>query len=534
MNVGIKFWKKAPGAGNAKICPECGTNIEEDAKFCTQCAAAVAPEAVASPPATKAAPAAIRGSRNVEPWAAKAGESVSKLPRGVKIGIPIVIFLLMAVVVALFVLVATHSPQAAVSRYLGSLKVGDYETAYKLVSHPGDKFSTYEYFRKWQNTQADAIGRLQEFRVQPRKDKNKLFERLLSTTPTTGARFVVTMKYKNKSFDINMAADSAGGAWPFRKWRLNLSEGISRLVVEPLGAQVYIDGTYVGNAEEDKDLKEALELKRFPKDIDDAIEYARKFLRAIQYLTSDSKRLAACLDDVAESAQSATDRFGRSGSSGDEFLNAVDRIMQQSKDVGGELSRIAMRLYWILGGGDDGSLRAKLTRVQSGIDVSDLPEGFHTVTVALPGLNSETKKWIAPQSVELALEATAATMDSLENVTNGYLKERSNAGRSLNPAGLKTFLAGDLLKTETDRVRDLIGRAECVRSQLTALKYGKIKMLSEGVATVETHETWNFLTYKGAALVSTLTDQKIEMVYTLEEQGGGLWKVTESKKLSDD
>ena len=69
-----------------------------------------------------------------------------------KVGVPLVILLIIAVLITLFVLAGTHSSEAAVSRYLGNLKSGDYKAAYDLVSHPGGKFSSYDFFQKWQNT----------------------------------------------------------------------------------------------------------------------------------------------------------------------------------------------------------------------------------------------------------------------------------------------------------------------------------------------------------------------------------------------
>ena len=95
-----------------QACPECGADVETNAKFCTQCAA----------PMDRSKKATKARADDVEPWAVKAGESVSRLPRGVKIGVPLVILLIIAVLVTLFVLAWTHSPEAAVSRYLGNLK----------------------------------------------------------------------------------------------------------------------------------------------------------------------------------------------------------------------------------------------------------------------------------------------------------------------------------------------------------------------------------------------------------------------------
>ncbi|MHB8896807.1 MAG: zinc-ribbon domain-containing protein [Candidatus Geothermincolia bacterium] len=530
----------APAPVATVTCPACGADVEADSKFCTQCAAPLTEEAeavIAAVPAPAPAGKKRKLSRRrriegqVEPWAVRAGDSVSRVPRSVKIGIPVAILVIIAIVVTLFTLSATHSPQAAISRYMGELKVGDYKEAYSLIAHPGGRFSTYEYFSKWQNTTTDNIGRLQDFNIQERKTENKFFGKLIEPPPTVGTPFVVTMKYKDQSFDVNMTVEDAGGSWPLKKWRLKLTEGTSRMVVSPLGSQIFIDGMPAGAAVPEKDLADALQLKHFPKDIDGAVDYARKLVKTFQFLVSEFRRLATNLEGVTESAQRVVDRFGTGGFTWSDLLDAADTTAQQSKEFGQDVARLAIHIYWIFGGGDDGSVRANLSRVQSGLDVKNLPEGWHQVSAKLPGAVPDSKDFIAPQGVELNLDPTPATERSLKITMNGYYKAVTTAMSTLKTAVLKPSLAGAALVEETNKVLSLSGKGQSVVAQLTDLKFVNFKLLNERIATVETSETWNYTTYQDGNAVSSILGQKIKMVYTLEEQGGGLWKVIERKQI---
>ena len=502
-------------------CPECGVDVEANAKFCTQCAA----------PIDRSKKAAKARADDVEPWAVKAGESVSRLPRGVKVGVPLVILLIIAVLITLFVLAGTHSSEAAVSRYLGNLKSGDYKAAYDLVAHPGGKFSSYDFFQKWQNTQTDAIGDLQEFTVQKRKVENKLFGKLITNAPTSGVPYVATLKYKDKTYDVNITAEEAGGSWPVKRWRLKLTEGNSRVLVTPLNSKVFIDGVFVGVAQPNQDLKDALELKHFPKDIDGAVDYAKKLVKSVQFLLDEFKRLASNLESVTESAQHVVDRFGTSGFTWSDLLDTANSTVEQSKGFGEDVARTAIHLYWIFGGGDDGSIRARYTRLESEVDVNNLPEGYHVVKAALPGADTDSKEFVAPQDVEIALVPTTRTEDDLKATMGAFYAETTNAEATLNTAGLKNALAGPLLVEETNRVLELAAKGQRVVRQLTALKFDNTKLLSDSVATVETHETWNMTTYQGPTPVSAQMGQAYHMIYTLEQQGDGSWKVVERKQL---
>jgi len=526
-----------PGRKVAQACAACGAEVEPDSKFCTQCAAPLSDEAreIAAKPPQPATPRKhvkrreIEGS--VEPWARKAGEGVSRLPRGVKIGIPVVILIIIAIVVALFTLAATHSQQAAISRYLGDLKVGDFKEAYSLVSHPGGRYGTSEYFQKWQSTTTNNIGQLQSFNIQKRKVENKFFGKLIAPPPTTGTPYVVTMKYRDTTFDVNMIVEEAGGAWPVQNWRLRLSAVTTRLLVEPLGSKVLIDGQFAGSAEPNQDLQDALQLKHFPKDIDGAVDYARKVVKTFQFLIGEFKRLATSLESVTESAQRVVDRFGTSGFTWSDLLNSADSTVEQSKDFGQDVARTAIHVYWIFGGGDDGSIRAQLTRVQCGIDVNNLPEGWHQVTAELPGATPGKKEFIAPSDLVMTLDPTRSTQTALKNTMARYYTVVTNGEFSVSTVGLSTALAGQALTDETNKVLGLMGKGQHVSSQLTDLKYDSIKLLNESIATVETRETWNYTTFQGSTPVASVTGQKLHMVYTIEQQGGGLWKVVECKQL---
>jgi hypothetical protein len=507
-------------------CPNCGTPVEPGAKYCVSCAAPLTQQGREDESLEHG-----EGPEGLEPWAVKAGETMKKVPRGIKIGVPVAILLILAVLVTLFVLAATHSQPAAIGRYLGDLKRGDFKAAYELVSHPGGKFSSYDYFQKWQNTTSDKLGGLQGYTVEKRRDENKLFGKLISEKPSKGTPYVVTMKYKDRTFDVNMVVEEAGGSWPLNKWRIKLNEGKSRLIVSPLGSVIYVDGMLAGKADVNKDLQDALQLNHFPNDIEGAVDYAKKLVSAFQFLFSEFKTLVSNLNSVTESAQNVVNRFGTSGFSWSDIVDTANSTVQQSKGFGQEVARLALHVYWIFGGGDDGSLRARMTRVESGMDVTNLPEGFHIVEAKLPGCDADSKEFIAPEDVQITLEPTRATEDAFETTMSTYYAAVSTAAFTLNTAVLTPVVGGDLLAEQMNSVQELASKGQHVASQLTSLKYEKFKMLSGTLATVETSETWNFTTYEGAVPASTVSGQKFHMVYTLEENGGGAWKVIERKQL---
>ncbi len=506
-----------------RTCPECGATVDENAKFCTRCATPLTGEAKALALEKKADAA------GVEPWAYKAGERVKRTSWWVKLGIPIATVVIVGIVVALFVVAASHSSEATVERYLSHLKVGDWSDAYELLVHPGGKFSSFDYFQRWQGVQVDNLGRMEDYSVTPRKAENRLFGRLIAEEPINGDPFVVNLQFETESFNVRITAEDAGGTWPFRKYRLRLSEGQTRAYVTPAGAEVSIDGESVGKAVPDKELKEALSLGDLPDDLDDAIEYARKLLRTAEYAVEEFKRLATGLDNVVQDAQGIFDQAGTSGISWGEIMDSVDQLVEQSKDFGTDVARSAMHLYWIFGGGDDGSIRAELTRAETGLELNNLPEGYHVIEVESPGMKPESKEFHSPESVDITLEPSRKERKAIFDTVNEYYAAISKALLSGDTGGLSTVLAGEFLDEETARVGDLVGRGMTVASSLKKVQFEEVKMLAERTATVETAETWDYTTYQGPVPISVNKNVKQDVTYTLRQGDDGKWKIIERK-----
>lgn len=506
-----------------RTCPECGATVEENAKFCTRCAAPLTGEAKALALEKKADAA------GVEPWAYKVGERVKRTSWWVKLGIPIVIVIIIGIVVALFVIAAGHTSRTTVETYMSHLKVGDWSDAYELLVHPGGKFSSFDYFQRWQGVQVDNLGRMEDYSVTPRKAENRLFGRLIAEEPLNGDPFAVNLQFENESFNVNITAEDAGGTWPFKKYRLRLSEGPTRAYVTPAGAKVSIDGEPVGNAVPDKDLEEALSLGDLPDDLDDAIEYARNLLRTAEYAVEEFKRLATSLDNVVQDAQGIFDQAGTSGISWGEIMDSVDQLVNQSKDFGTDVARSAMHLYWIFGGGDDGSIRAELTRAETGLELNNLPEGYHVIEVESPGMKPESKEFYGPESVEIALEPSSKMRKAIIDTVNQYYSVISKALLSGDTGGLSMVLAGEFLDEETARVEDLVGRGLTVASSLKKVEFKEVKVLAEGTTTVETAETWDYTTYQGPVPISVNKNVKQDETYTLRQGDDGKWKIIERK-----
>ncbi|MBU1672618.1 MAG: zinc ribbon domain-containing protein [Actinobacteria bacterium] len=500
-------------------CPECGEEIEADASFCPKCAAPMSEDA-----RRRAAEAAS----GVEPWAYKTGQAVHRVPRWVKIWVPILLVVIVGAVVALLVISQTHSPEAAVERYLGDLQVGDTRAAYDLLVHPGGKFSSYEYFKNWQDLTTDNLGQLESYSVRERKPDTQLFGRLFDDVPDEGFPYVVTMNYKKQSFDVNITAEDAGGTWPVRRYRIKIADETTRVLAQPLGAMVYVDGYPVGVAKKDKDVEELLDLTDFPSDFSGIVEYVKKMTQAFKGQVKDVKQLMKDLDEVSGDAQRVFDRFGSSGVSWSEVLSAVESTISQSKDFATDLANLLRRVYWMFGGGDDGSLRADLTRVQSQVDLENLPEGYHEVKVVLPGAAAQTREFYAPEDVKVTLKPTPQTVQTFKDTMNKYYMVTSNAKYSLNTSQLSTVVDGELLSEINDEVLTLLGRGQRQASQLTSLEYKKFTLLSPTVATSENVETWNIITYQGSTPVSTVTGMKQTVVYTLKAEDK-TWKVVERK-----
>lgn len=524
-----KEWAMSTEATDeTRTCLNCGAEVETGAKYCTGCASPLGKKA-----SRKARRAARKRARKepegVEPWAVKAGETVRRIPRWVKIWVPLTIVIIAIAVVALAVVGSGHTPQAAIERYLSSIENTNYKTAYDMLVHQGGKFGTFDYFSQWQALQSDRLGRLMDFSVRKKELNNKLFGKLIQPDPTEGAAYTATLHFRDKTYDVDILALNNGGAWPFTSYRMRLSEGKTQSVISPLGAEITIDGMPVGKAVEDQDLKDALTLNHFPKDVNAAVDWVRTFLRAVDNSVIDAKGLLQDLNLVALDAQNTFERVKTSGTSWQQIVDAWDGVVSQSKSFATDVARAAVHIYWMFGGGDDGSVRAQNTRVQSGLDLSNLPYGWHEIKVAMPGMKPQSKEFYAPETAAVSLDPTAATEGDLKANLQNFFAVRSSALFTLNPAGLPVVAGGTELEQDLGQVNSLATQGLHQASDLTSLKYTDVKVLAPGVATVSTEETWNYITYAGVAPVNVVTGQKNKGTYTLQREEGGPWKVTESK-----
>ena len=505
------------------VCPKCGAPVDTDAKFCNECAAPLSEYIEKTTGKGKLKDTRLR------PWAVKAGARFSGISRGIKIGVPVAIIIIVVVLVTLFSVAAGHSPAATVSDYLSRLKVGDYSGAYDLLVHQGGQFSSLEYFQRWQDIQSDKLGRLLDFRIKPGQKTKGFFEGLLSEEPLEGTPFTATLIYVDKTFDVNITVEDAGGAWPTKRYRLRLSEDSSRFFTSARGAEVYIDDEMAGRTEEDEELKDALSLKDLPDDFDGAVDYVRKLLQVFENVVDEVKRIARGLDTVVEDVRRIFDKVGTSGVSWDEVTDSVDNLVDQSKQFGSEVVREAINIYWMFGGGDDGSFRAELERSRNLLEVNNLPDGYHEIRVKLPGAKPVTEEFYAPGDLDIELKPTRETEKTLEETVESYYREVIYAQSSLIAAGLTNVISGELLEQEDKKIQDLLARGERVVSELTSVKFENIELRTKDVATVETKETWNKTTFQGRVAVSTKIGLKQDVVYTLERGKDDVWKVTERK-----
>lgn len=531
------------------VCPNCGAELDDDSKFCNTCGARIQDDENTCP----VCGAEMDGDSNfcnncgeqilgikeeeyeagepggLEPWAVKFADGFKKIPKWVKIGVPITVILIIGVLVALFVTAGFHSPSAAVDTYFSHIQVGDYRDAYNMITHSEGTFSSYEYFKDWQSFQVDELGRLEDFKVVEKQFGGGLFGTALSGEPAEGTAFVATLRYKESSYDVGITVELAGGLWPVKRYRLKLSEGSTRLLISPLGAKISIDGMKVGEAEIDEVLQDALELGDFPNDLESAIDYVKKVINVVQSSVERFKTVLADFENVVGDVQNVIDRFSTSDFSWVEITDSVERTVQQGKDLGLELARMAIKIYWVFGGGDDGSLRAKMTRAETGIDLNNLPEGLHGVKVTLPGCKTVEETFYAPDGVSIVLEPTRSTIRSLNTAIEEYYIAYRNVLLSLKPETLKTITDGDLLEEDTQKVLDLIGKGMTEAVVLKSRKFEEYKMLSQTIAIVKVKEKWAITTFQGSSVVSSLTNVKHDVIYTLEQGKQGKWMVIEKK-----
>jgi len=506
----------------SRICPECGAEAEADARYCTRCSATLEGGKKKRRKLKRKIPR-----EPVKPWAIKAGTRIKNMPRKVKIGVPVAVLVIVAIIVALSVLASTHSPASTVARYLSLLKQGNWKGAHELIEQTG-RFSTLSYFEDWQNSQAEKLGRLQDYKVLPSSGENRLFGHIIVEEQPTGTPFVATLVFKDKSYDVDIFVEEAGGVWPFKSYRLRLSDQPTRVIASPQGAKVYIDGTLAGTAAMSKFLEDALSLGDLPSDFAGIVDYAKKLMGTVRGAVGEFRRLALDLSNISNDVQHVINRFGANGVSWSEFTDSLESTVASSKELWSDIARTAVSVYWIFGGGNDGSLRSKLTRTENVVDIKSLPEGFHEVRVVLPGLAPQTKEFYAPEDVVVELKPNTRTRDALKGTLQAFYRESAIAMFTGNTAGLPAVASGKLLEEENKKVADLVNRGLKVASDLTALEYEKIMMLSGDVGTVEVKETWNLTTYSGNAPASMLAGIKQHVTYTIQFKDGA-WKATERK-----
>ncbi len=518
-------------------CPQCGRELESDAKFCVSCGASlpgvIFEEISAQNKLGKAADRATRmaaAREKLEPWAIKLGERMSRVPKRLMIGIPIALLTVVAIVIALIALASIYSPEGCVRRYLSSLKNGDYRSAYNLALENESRFGTYEYFERWQRFQRQKLGDLTDFRVRPRRSENRFFGRLMIEEDTGEPGYTATLVFEEDRHDVNLNVVDTGGIWPVKRYRVRLAKEPVRIVASPLGASVYIDGMYAGRTQEEELFKEALSLRKFPKDLDDVVEYTKKLMKTFEWLLGEAKYILQSFSSIAEGTERTLNKLGASGVTWAEILNSVDRVTTSGKELWSNIANTALGIYWIFGGGDDGSLRANLSRKRSCLKIDYLPEGYHEVKVEMPGMKTVTKEFSAPGRVDITLKPTSEKVGELKSALEEFYSRRAQALHSMNLEYVTPIVDGDALKEITEEFLTLSGRLQRKASSLNNRKFVEFKALAENVMTVRTSENWDYIYYDAEnRAVTTLSQVKEKWVYTLRRRGGR-WLVIERAK----
>lgn len=511
--------------------------LEDDARFCVSCGASLLDVPPAGVSGSKEA-GEVSGRRKrvdsarekFEPWALEAGKRLSRIPKSIKIGVPVVFFAVLAIVVAIVVLASLFSPERCVYRYLEHLKSGDYSSAYNLVVENEGRFGTYEYFERWQRFLRRKLGNLRDFRVRPRRSENKVFGRLIIDDDTGEPRYTATLVFEDDRHDVNLTVVDAGGIWPVKKYRVSLSSDPVRIVASPVGASVYIDGMYAGRTKEENLFKEALSLRNFPQDLDDVVDYTKKLMKTFEWLVGEAKYILRSFSSIAENAERTLNKLGATGVTWSEILNSVDRVAGSGKELWSEIANTALGIYWIFGGGDDGSLRSKLTRKRSSLQIDYLPEGYHEVKVEMRGMRTVVREFMAPGRVDIKLKPSNERASELKRALEEFFKQRALALYQMSLENAVPVAQGEALKEITEEFLGLAGRFQRKASALKSRKYSEINALAENVATVRTEENWDYIYYDAENRpVSTLSNVKEKWVYTLRKRGDR-WLVVERVK----
>ncbi len=528
--------KNDEGNGEKK-CPECGTDFESDARFCVSCGASL----IDAPPAgvfdSKEGKASQKRGKGIasakerfEPWALEAGKKISRIPKVIKISVPVAFLVVLVIVVTLVVLASLFSPERCVRRYLEYLKSGDFPSAYKLVVKNEGKFGTYEYFEKWQKLQRDKLGALRDFRVRPRRSENRIFGRLIIEEDTGEPRYTATLVFEEERHDINLTVVNAGGIWPVKKYKVRLSSDPVKILASPIGARVYVDGIYAGRAKEEELFKEALSLSNFPQDLDEVVDYAKKLMKTFQWLLGEAKYILRTFSGIAENAERTLNKLGVAGVTWSEILNSVDRVASSGKELWSEVASTALGIYWIFGGGDNKSLRSGLMRKRPCLQINYLPEGYHVVRVEMPGMKTVVKEFLAPGRIEIKLKPSNERVSELKKSLEEFFSKRALALSQMNLENAVAVAEGEALREITEEFLGLAGSSQRKGSALKSRKYVDIKALSENVATVTTVENWDYIYYDALdRAVSALSDVKEKWIYTLRKRGDR-WVVVEKVK----
>lgn len=464
----------------------------------------------------------------VPDWAQKAGNLVQRTPFWVKLWVPVILLLIIAGVVALQVIAAGHTPEAALGRYIDAIEKGRFKEAWEMVSPQSGKFGTEEYFVQWQSLQAEKLGRLRSYNIRKYDGETRFFGRLVQPDISYGTAYTVTLFYQKGSHDVVIHVVDDGGSWPMNSYKFKLAEDSTRLVVSPVGSTISIDGVEVGVAEENQALIEALSLDELPNDLSEFVDYARTIIEAIKNQVIDIKGLFRQLDRVAQQASNVVNRVDSRDPSWSSVLDALELVAEDGKALGTDIIRIIRNIYWIFGGGDDGSIAAKHTRTESGLVLENLPSGWHLLEVSTAGTVTQSLEFYAPTTAMVTLEPDRQTREALKNTVGTYIDAAANAFSTLSAERLGEFAGGEVLDAGLLKVRDLASSGRREEGAMIDIDFKRYTLLAPTVATVRTEEVWNVIGYTWDRVSSQEIGIRRKVTYTLVFDEGR-WTVVEAK-----